>query len=213
MELLPEARCGSYLVYIPYRSGGGELGAKSRWICYRLKQGKQKQIATVVEYLARNIAASSVSSVLAGDSVLVPMPRSAPLQSGALWPAALLARELVAQGMGVRVLKILERASRVQKSATAGSGMRPTAADHLASFRMSKLSIFPPRRIVIVDDVITTGATMLAATSALVEEFRDISVHGFAFFRTEHELPGRTIVSPVVSEIWLRDNGLTKRRP
>lgn len=45
-------------------------------------------------------------------------------------------------------------------------------------------SLLRPKRITVVDDVITKGATMLAATSRVQEEFAEAEVRGFALLRT-----------------------------
>lgn len=54
---------------------------------------------------------------------------------------------------------------------------------------------------------------MLAAASAIVDQFPGVPVRGFAFFRTDREVSRQTILSPARSRIALRDNGLTQRSP
>jgi adenine/guanine phosphoribosyltransferase-like PRPP-binding protein len=44
--------------------------------------------------------------------------------------------------------------------------------------------LVPPERITVVDDVVTKGATLLAAASRLAEAFPDAEVRAFAILRT-----------------------------
>lgn len=213
MDLLKNALCGSYFAYLPKGRGGGELGDKSRRWCDALKQGKSSAISKLAKHVGRHPDDPGVRDVLGSDVVLVPMPRSAPRRSGDLWPAELLASALVAQGMGAQVIPLLQRMRRVQKSATAPQGMRPTAADHLESFAVL-LPTSHTERIVVVDDVITTGATMLAAVSAVSDAIPDASsVKGFAFIRTKSWGSLDAIPDPKRSWIGLQADGRTRRSP
>lgn len=212
MDLLNVAWCGSYLAYLPKRRGGGNRGEKSRRWCYALKQGKQSAISKIAGHIGRHPTDPGVDGVLGEDVLLIPMPRSAPRRQVDLWPAELLAKALVAEGLGAQVLAVLERTFRVQKSAFAQLGRRPKAADHLASFKVIRPAI-QPERITVVDDVITTGATMLAAISAVSDAVPDASVRGFAFIRTQSTGELEAIRRPTLSCVDLLPGGLTHRRP
>ena len=59
---------------------------------------------------------------------------------------------------------------------------------------------------------------MLTVTRAVVEEVPSVSMLGFAFFRTDYNLPEQTFaeqtfVSPVLSGIELHEIGMTVRYP
>src|SRR6185436_16939767 len=70
-------------------------------------------------------------------------------------------------------------------SSAAEPGKRPKIQDHLSSMRVTAEStIFPPRRIVVIDDVITKGATLIAAVSLLKEKFPSADIKAFALVRT-----------------------------
>ena len=213
MGLLPEALCVSPLVYVPQGRGGGDVGDRSRSFCAAVKQGDETFISRLAANLRLHTERSVVADALGEDVALVPMPRSAPPKNrNSLWPGRLLAQALVECDMGECVLAVLHRKRAVPKSAYAAPGQRPTAMDHLGSFRVSAATI-QPERIVIVDDVVTSGATMLAAVSAVSDMFPAAAVRGFAFFRTQSRGKISKFLSPVESTIRLRSNGRTQRRP
>ena len=212
MTLLRHVWCGCYLAYLPKWGGGGELGERSRRFCYAVKRGDEGKISGIAKHVRHHRNENGVRKVLGPDAALVPMPRSAPLAEGALWPASMLAEALLRQGLGGSVLPLVERTHGVKKSATAPPGERPTAADHLKSFRVSR-RVFELETIVIVDDVVTSGATMLAAASAVSEAIPGVTIRGFAFIRTHSKGDVEAILSPVLSQIRLLPDGRTLRDP
>lgn len=212
MGLLRDAYCGSCLIYLPRGRGGGDRGKKSQGYCDAVKRGDSEMIAKIAAHIASRQHQDGIRGVLGEDAALVPMPRSAPSLNGALWPARMLAEALVAEGLGAVVLPMLQRAVAVQKSATAAPGKRPKASDHLKSFRVLP-PVDLPDRIVIVDDVVTSGATMLGAISAVFDVIPDLPPEGFAFFRTQSEGELGSIWSPARSYIRLRPDGKTRRTP
>ena len=200
------------LIYLPQGRGGEDLGKKSQAYCYAVKQGEEASIAKIAAHIGRHRNKDGIHGMLGKDAALVPMPRSAPIHEGALWPARMLAEALVGEGLGAFVLPLLERDVAVRKSSTAAQGTRPRAADHLRSFRVLP-PVDPPNRIVIVDDVVTSGATRLAAISAVFDAIPGLPPEGFALFRTQSRGEPRAISSPVRSHISLLGHGGTRRDP
>jgi predicted amidophosphoribosyltransferase len=132
--------------------------------------------------------------------VLIPVPGSAPLVKGALWVPDRVASAMAAEGLG-HVWQGLRRVSAVRKSATAPVGERPTVQDHYDSLAV-KASLVPPTRIVLVDDVITKGRTLLAAASRMREAFPDAEIRAFALLRTMGLVPEvAQLLDPCVGEI------------
>ncbi len=100
-------------------------------------------------------------------------------KQGALWVAAELAQALVLAGLGSKSWPGLHRVSAVRKSATAAHGARPTVALHYHSFGIEQPS-FRADSLVLIDDVITKGRTLLAAASRVREAFPDAQIRAFA---------------------------------
>ena len=127
----------------------------------------------MIKYAVRVRRQMLPASVLAGfflsGDVLVPVPRSAP-KAGGTWAAAALAQALVQEGVGSSTWPGLRRISAVNKSATSARGSRPSVARHYDSFRLEPLK-FRPAGVVIIDDVITKGRTLLAAAARVREAF------------------------------------------
>ena len=126
-----------------------------------------------------------LSNLFAKDSFLVPVPGSAPAGRSA-WAAQYLALALHGVGLGGSVWAGIERRFSVRKSATALSAQRPTVRQHYESFAVSRQSTppEPPARLVIVDDVITKGRTIMAAAIRLHEAFPNADIRAFALVRT-----------------------------
>ena len=212
MGLLSGVSCVSCLIYVPKRVGGGKVGTYSRQLCYALKRGDASTIAKIAERLGQRHDEDSVLGVLRENAALVPMPRCAPLTKSAVWPALMLAKAMVSKGLGASVLPILKRSLAVQNSATAAPGERPTARTHLDSFQVDT-SMVPISPILIVDDVVTSGSTMLAAISAISDAIPGPQPKGFALFRTHPEQDLQSLWSPVCSRIALYSGNRTQRDP
>ncbi|MGH8324178.1 MAG: phosphoribosyltransferase, partial [Steroidobacteraceae bacterium] len=108
-----------------------------------------------------------------------------------VWAAERLAFALHGIGLGGAVRAAIQRRFPVRKSATALNADRPTVQQHYESFSVAK-PLTPPDRIVLIDDVITKGRTILAAATRLHEAFPDADIRAFALIRTMGFLPNVT---------------------
>lgn len=171
-------------------------------MCARLKSGDPAWLpfyaGVVHEQAARH---GMLSTLFARESVLVPVPGSAPPGRG-VWAAQRLALALQGVGLGGSVWPGLERRFPVRKSATALNADRPTVRQHYESFAVTgrwnvterpsppeRERPCPSGRMVIIDDVITKGRTILAAAIRLHEAFPHADIRAFALVRTMGLVP------------------------
>jgi len=150
---------------------------------------------------------SVLEPLFSPGTVLVPVPRSAPLlEPKARWPGREIAEELVEAGLAAEVYEALVRAEPVAKSAWAGRGERPTAMRHFETIRIES-AIASPRRVLLVDDVVTMGNTILGAASRLAVQYPDTEILAFALLRTLGLQPEiERVLDPVFGVIELRGN-------
>ncbi len=144
---------------------------------------------------------SPLAGFVCPDQVLVPVPASARSIAGTMTVAEHLATAMAAAGLGGGIWNGLRRVRPVRKSATAPPGSRPTVANHYDSFAIEAATALPPR-VVLVDDVITKGRTLLAAAARLQEAFPVAEIRAFAMLRTMGLVRGIDhLLDPCVGEI------------
>ena len=206
--MLSEVAYSALLAYSP--RGTTPVSQKSRRVCYDIKSGDRATLQRAMEHLHTHASAEQVLEHVLGENVvLVPMPRSAPLVAGALWPAKAICDAIVGAGLAARVAPVLTRVSAVRKSATAAPGERPSVSQNYETLNAHADLDFG-ERIVVVDDVITKGNTALAAASRISEAYIEIPVSIFALVRTKGLVPDiDQIVDPVTGNVSLvGDEGL-----
>ncbi len=218
LPLLSKVHFGSFLAYSPRGESG--TSQQSQLICHAIKRDGligDPQVRAIEYVVARLQQQGAVfHDLIAPDVVLVPCPRSAPFPPGqrpVLWVPMRICEALKAAGYGSAVRPWLERKEAVPKSAFAGPGARPSARQHFET-----MSIMPtldrPARITVVDDVVTKGATLLAAASLVAQAFPGAEVRAFALVRTEGFVPDiASMVDPVVGRITLKRSDRVYREP
>jgi hypothetical protein len=172
----------SCYVYSP--GGAGAVCERSRLLRALLKAGDASfmlKYAFRVRQQARE--SSQLAGFFSGADVLVPVPGSTPHSAGHPWTAEHLALALVNEGLGGQIWPGLRRVRAVRKSATAAPGNRPTVDVHYESFDM-ELTAAAPEKILLIDDVVTKGRTLLAAASRVHEAFPRAQIRAFALVRT-----------------------------
>ena len=201
----------SCYVYSP--TGTGAVCERSRLLRALLKAA---DASFMPKYALRVRQQVTDSPPLAGffgaADVLVPVPGCGPSMTGSLWAAEHLAVALLNEGLGGAAWPGLRRVRAVRKSATAAPGERPTVRLHYESFLIDHPAV-PPERIVLIDDVVTKGRTLLAAASRVHEAFPGAQIRAFALVRTMGLIPGvQQSLDPCKGEIRWR-SGDAYRRP
>lgn len=168
-------------VYAP--QGSGPISLRSKGRVNALKFGKDYAIAHYAQRAARLAREGEFPGFFRAIVILVPVCRSSPVVQGGLWVPLLLAQAMQRLGMARGVSPLLTRISPVAKSAISKPEDRPTLQQHFDSMRAQALQ--PPlTHIVLVDDVVTRGTTLLAAASRIAEVYPNAEVRAFASVRT-----------------------------
>jgi predicted amidophosphoribosyltransferase len=171
----------SCYVYSPRASG--RVAELSRLLCSRLKAGDStwlpRYAGCVHEVTCRD---AQLAALFAGGAVLVPVPGSRACD-GPPSAAQRLALALNGLGLGGEVWLALRRQIGVRKSATSALGERPSVREHYESFALAR-PLRPAAKILLVDDVITKGRTLLAAAARLQTELPHADIRAFALVRT-----------------------------
>lgn len=135
----------------------------------------------LVDLMSRQLEKSRLCDFFKSKPVLVPVPKSSPMKPDTLWVPQRIATSMAKAGLGSSVQTCLKRASPVSKSAD-NSQNRPKARDHYNSFSVEALPDVDD--LVLVDDVVTRGATFLGAASMLKDRFPNARIRAFALICT-----------------------------
>jgi hypothetical protein len=171
----------SYYIYSPQAEGA--VAQASRRLCERVKASDAVWLAQYVGCVYRAaVGDPRLMALFTGGAVLVPVPGCTPC-GDTPWAAATLALALRDVGLARAVWIGLRRCVAVRKSATAPSYARPTVPEHYESLLVMPTPVMI-RRIVLIDDVITKGRTLLAAAARLQAAFPHADIRAFALIRT-----------------------------
>lgn len=179
---------GSLLSYSPKLDT--EIAKQSRTTMSKLKNDAHlpSYNLTMTEYVAElvsnNITTLPFSSLFENDPILVPIPKSSLMRRGDLWVPQRLAIELSNRGCGGDVVECIIRRMPLPKSATSDPKDRSTAQQHFDSIGVQTNLSLNPKEILLIDDVITRGATTLGAANRLFMTFPSAKIGVFAAMRT-----------------------------
>lgn len=217
--LISELEFGSLLTYCSSKeetSNTVEI-KKSKNVMYTLKQ--EKKILSVNKFMSEliseriknNLSDFPFKDFFGAHVLLVPVPKSSLMQTGSLWVSEKIAKSLATKGLGI-YCSCLERVKAVQKSAYVKANERPKPIDHFNSLRFNP-SIHHPKEIVLIDDIVTRGATLIGCASILRKQFPDAKIRAFVVMRTiTNPINFISITQPCVGKITL-SNGETFRNP
>jgi adenine/guanine phosphoribosyltransferase-like PRPP-binding protein len=155
-----------------------------------------------MEYLSELATTAPFAPFFGDDVTVVPAPRSALHVTGGLWPGHVIASSIVRSRLAREVLPLVRRTRAVPKSAFAAPGERPTVETHYESIE-ADTQLIAPARLLLVDDVVTRGRTLLACARRLHESFPAAEIRCFALVRTRGLLPEiERILDPCVGRIF-----------
>ena len=214
--LFSELEFGSYLTYTP--RGDSDLAKRSRYIRTQLKLegtlGDPPKFMSqlVAEKIKLGIDKLPFKHFLGPRVSLVPVPKSSLIKENSLWVPKELAKALSNQGLG-GFYPCLKRIFPLQKSSYSIPSNRPKPLDHYNSIKCQPL-INKPEEILLIDDVITRGSTLLGCASRIKEIFPSVPIRAFAALRTISDPDDFIkIEDPCIGKITLNENGWTHRRP
>ena len=149
------------------------------------------------------------------DTILVPLPSSSLMQRDSLWVPERLSSAMVKAGLGRESVSLLARETPVPKAALSIPSERPKTKDHIASLSVQKRIQEVPRQILLVDDIITRGATALGAANRLGEVFPMAQIRTFAAMRTvTNPADFQALYHPVIGTVqYIPSTEGTSRRP
>lgn len=195
----------SLLVYSV--SGSSDLSTLSRTrVRDPLKSGDKKTLRRVAERVEEYV--EELGDSFGPDVGLVPMPRSSPIRQEDLWPSRLICEILFQQGLAGSIHECVTRTREVTKAALTTGPRR--VRTHLGSLQ-AQLPVDLPDRVVLVDDVVTSGSTLYAAARLLGQPGR---VRAFAVLRSMGSLEVESILAPCIGTIrYVEGEDRTERRP
>jgi len=202
---ISEIQFGSLLTYTP--RGNQTEHYKSRTVMRNLKNDEVLQSGNLMSVAIARTIQGNLKNYPFGDyfhekAMLVPTPTSSLIKKDGLWVPKRITSALENVGLGVSE-DCLIRETPLPRSSTSLASDRPKAVQHYNSMRV-KESLLEPREIVLVDDVITRGATALGAVNRLTEAFPKAKIHVFAVMRTiSNSLEFSNIIEPRIGTISL----------
>ena len=216
--LLSSLRFGSLLTYTAHE--GGELGVRSRKLRDRIKNCHPPHVDRVCEILLQHLHDNGdLLEIFDRPNItLVPVPSSAPLPPGdtaargALWSSLHYCKFFQQAGIECSVEPCLQRTVRVRKSAFASPGERLDPQEHYDSMAVHSLSMLIGETIILVDDFVTRGSTLIGAASRIAESFPNANILAFVIVRTVYTHLLKELIAPCVGTITC-ENGRPTRDP
>ena len=172
----------SPLCYSP--RGSSPTACRSRELRDAVKQCHSATLATCAAAAATiaNLVAPDLFSL---DLTLVTVPGHLPTSTlGPLASSEAVTQALHRAGFGTRIWPALYRRTAIAKSAWSRPSSRPDFVAHCLSLRLRD-RIPPTSRLLLVDDFVTRGRTLLAAAAILQHAFPRVHIQALALIRTE----------------------------
>lgn len=214
---LSQLEFGALLTYTP--RGTSVEARRSKDVMYLLKKdgflGEPPILMSesIAKKIQEKMMELSFASFFGPDTILVPAPKSSLMQPNTLWVPKRIADALYSRGIGKGVSPCLVRATAVRKAAFCVPQDRPTAAEHYASICVQG-GLAEPDKILLIDDIVTRGATLIGAANRLADAFPNAQIRAFTAMRTiSNAYEFRDMYDPCKGTIDLLETGETYRTP
>lgn len=165
--------------FAPYPTSSGQIHGDAKdtriaWMTLSLKRGESWTDTEGVNHARPALfVAEHAQLPVEGDFALIPVPTSKAAPQ--VRPGADIAHALRAE----RVLEILTRTHDVSSSSRSSSASRTTFEEHVASLTLDVPGDQLPDRVVLVDDVLTSGTQLAACVHVLRKAGFRGEVYGF----------------------------------
>jgi predicted amidophosphoribosyltransferase len=137
------------------------------------------------------------------ETILVPVPNSSLMKDHSLWVPHRIASALHDRGFGIGVAEMLRRKIPLQKAATSLPENRPKAAQHCQSLEVQDI-LMVPKQILLIDDIVTRGATLLGAANKLKKAYPNVTIRAFCAMRAiSHTEDFQDVYDPCFGHITL----------
>jgi hypothetical protein len=218
---LSQLEFGALLTYAP-RGNSHDTLQHSRNIRIALKSDSfvidaQDQQILMSQWIAQTVhqfrEALPFTSFFQDNTILVPTPKSSLMQPNTLWVPNRIANALVSRKLGKEVVSCLFRSIPVPKSSRSAPQQRPKPFQHFQTIGVQR-NFSPPDEMLLVDDNVTRGSTLLGAANRLAVAFPNTHIRAFAAMRTiSNPNEFENVFDPCIGTITLRPSGDTLRRP
>lgn len=196
---------------------------------YLRKDHKEVEMSELVAHLTKVVLAEELEAnrntefhellgeFLKGDSLLVPVPPHFQMESnstsGRLWVPDRIAAHMEELGLGRRLVA-LRREREVPKSSTLLKRTERHPVTHYDSLEIASNEDLNGKRVVLIDDIVTTGSTMLGSAWRILNRYPDAQIVGFAAMRTVSDpRKFRGSLDPVAGCIVHNEDCTTSRWP
>lgn len=177
---------GSLLNYIP--RGNYDQAAQAKQAVGRTKAGDDKAIEYLISLIESRPLANNLKEFIGSGALIVPVPRSSLIKPDSVWPSKLIAEELAKQGYGKEARYAIERHAPIRTSSQQAAANRPSIKEHTETLRVvMPPQLGDPKVIILVDDVVSKGSTVLACAEILQKAYPDYTIKIFTIARTRFE--------------------------